>query len=87
MWHRKPVFVNNYSVYKYDIRPKGFQAAEMTDYITDSAVDETRRLLHDAEYRQQATDRNYELGRRFFSYEVLESDLQHILTEIYGVTG
>ena len=86
VWHRKPVFVNNYSVYKYDIRPRGFQAAEMTDYITDAVVEDARRFLDDESFRTEAMERNYQIGKRFFSYEVLESDLEHILMEIYGVS-
>lgn len=86
VWHRKPVFVNNYSVYAYDIRPRGFQAAEMTDFITDQTLVETRRFIEDEAFREEAVARNYDVGRRFFSFEVLESDLEHILMEIFGVS-
>ena len=87
IWHRKPLFVNNYSVYTYDIKPRGFRAAEMTDFITDGVVVETRRYLEDDEFRRETVERNYAIARRFFSYEVLESDLRHILTEIFSVTA
>jgi glycosyltransferase involved in cell wall biosynthesis len=76
VYFRKPVVVNNYSIYHKDIKPKGFQVIEIDGYVTGDAVLEANRILEDAALRKRMVDHNFELGRRFFSYEVLESQLK-----------
>jgi glycosyltransferase involved in cell wall biosynthesis len=76
VYFRKPVVVNNYSIYHKDIKPKGFQVIEIDGYVTGDAVLQANRILEDAALRQRMVDHNFELGRRFFSYEVLESQLK-----------
>ena len=52
-------------------RPLGFDFVEVDGWITDEAVSEVRRLLDDPDRRQAMADKNYELARQHFSYEVL----------------
>jgi glycosyltransferase involved in cell wall biosynthesis len=77
---RKPMLVNRYSVYVADIAPLGFDFVEVDGWITDESVSEVRRLLDDPERCRAAVDKNLEIARRHFSYEVLAYALQQLLT-------
>ena len=85
VYHRKPIFVNNYSIYASDIRPKGFRTILMDEYISDRVLGEAKRFLGDADYRQWAVDHNYTVARKHYSYRVLESSLSHILMSFFGL--
>ena len=85
VYFRKPLLVNRYSIYIRDIEPKGFNVVEMNGYITRPVVEEIRQVLEDAEYRQNMVEQNFQLGRKYYSYEVLERRLNHILTVIFGL--
>ena len=85
VYHRKPIFVNNYSIYASDIRPKGFRTILMDEFISDRVLAEARRFLGDADYRQWAVDYNYTVARKHYSYRVLESSLSHILMSFFGL--
>ena len=85
VYHRKPIFVNNYSIYASDIRPKGFRTILMDEFISDRVLAEAKRFLGDADYRQWAVDYNYTVARKHFSYRVLESSLSHILMSFFGL--
>ena len=76
IYFRKPVVVNNYSIYHKDIKPKGFQVIEIDGYVTEEAVQKTSWVLNDQRMRKRMVDHNYVLGQRYFSYEVLESQLK-----------
>ena len=85
VYHRKPIFVNNYSIYASDIRPKGFRTILMDEYISDRVLGEARRFLGDADYRQWAIEHNYTVARKHYSYRVLESSLSHIMMSFFGL--
>ena len=80
IYFRKPVLVNCYSVYVADIAPLGFDFVEVDGWITDEAVSEVRRLLDDPDRCLAVVDRNYELARRHFSYDVLANALKKLLS-------
>ena len=79
IYFRKPILVNRYSVYIADIEPLGFEFVEVDGWITDESVSEVRRLLDDPDRCRILSDKNYELARRYFSYEVLASALNELL--------
>ncbi len=85
VYHRKPIFVNNYPVFAYDIRPRGFQVALMEQFITNDVVEEVERFLHDDDYRRQAVDHNYAIARAHYSYRGLQLNLEHIMMEFFGI--
>lgn len=78
---RRPVFVNNYKpVYWDDIGSKGFRTVMLEDnQLTEDAVQEIDRILHDADLRQEIAEHNFKLGREHFSYPVLERKLTELL--------
>ncbi len=80
VYFRKPLLVNRYGVYVADIAPLGFDFVEVDGWITDEAVSEVRRLLDDPTRRRAVVEKNYELARHHFSYQVLEQALRKLLT-------
>ena len=81
IYFKKPIVVNNYSIYIKDIKPKGFSVVEIDGYVTEKAVEETKQILDDPVLCQQMVDHNYELGKKYFSYTVLERILKHYMIE------
>ncbi|MCP5060412.1 MAG: glycosyltransferase family 4 protein [bacterium] len=75
---RRPVFVNNYEpVYWPDIGSKGFDAVMLEGgVLTDEAVGQIDTILHDPERQREIAEHNFTLGRRHFSYDVLEEKLE-----------
>jgi mannosylglucosylglycerate synthase len=80
----KPVVVNNYAVYARDIAPLGFKCIEMSQVLSNSAVEQTREILGDAGLRAEWAARNFELGVRYFSYAVARRKLAARLANLFG---
>ena len=81
VYFRKPVVVNRYSIYSKDIQPKGFRAIELDGYVTQSAVDETRRVLTDPVLRKEMVEHNYRVACNYFSFSVLQRTLHHYVQQ------
>lgn len=84
-YYRKPVLVNRYSIFISDIEPKGFRTIAMDGFLTRDVIQQVRRVINDAEYRQEMVDQNYELSKAFFSYAVLRRRLRVLITNITGM--
>jgi glycosyltransferase involved in cell wall biosynthesis len=82
---RKPVVINRYSVYEVDIAPKGFKTIALDGYVTEDAVRQTREVLGNQALRQRMVEHNYNLGQRFYSYEVLEGKLKALMLNFFGL--
>ncbi len=74
IYFRKPVIVNRYSIFVEDIEPCGFDVIAFESFVTRRIVDQVKRFL-EPKHLAVSTKKNYELGKRFFSYEVLERKL------------
>ncbi len=84
IFFKKPILVNNYSIYSHDIRPKGFNVIEMDEFISKETVENARRILEHPEIVKPMVEKNYALGKKYYSYEVLESKLCNIMTIFWG---
>ena len=84
IWFKKPILVNNYSIYSTDIKPKGFQVIEMDNFISSETIEMTKRLMHDKDEVQRMAEVNYELGLKYYSYGVVKQKLQTLLTDFFG---
>ena len=84
IYHRKPILVNNYSIYSYDIKPKGFDVIEMDNFISRETVAYSKSVLNDHRRVKQMAETNYKLGLKYYSYSVLETKLRHLTTNIWG---
>jgi len=79
VYYHRPIFVNNYTIYSIDIKPKGFQNVEFTGFITDKTIKHVDKILSDRKFTEEMIEHNYELGKQFYSFTVLERQLQVLL--------
>ncbi|HLB46808.1 MAG TPA: glycosyltransferase family 4 protein [Anaerolineales bacterium] len=84
IYYRRPIVVNNYSIFDVDIKPKGFRVIEFDGYITDSTVQQTQRVLSDPELAREMADENYRLAKRYYSYAMLKRRLQTLIADCFG---
>lgn len=80
---RRPLLVNRFDVYCADIEPRGVQAIHMDGELTNEVVNAATQWLADPSRWSEAVEANYEVGRRFFSYEVAAE----VLGEAFGEAG
>jgi glycosyltransferase involved in cell wall biosynthesis len=79
IYYKKPIVVNRYSIYIADIEPKGFDAVVMDSFVSSKAIERIQGILEDEESLQDMVERNYQVAERYFSYEVLEEKLLHLI--------
>lgn len=84
IYFRQPVIVNNYSIFDVDIKPKGFRVIEFDGYIADATLRQTRQVLTDPKLAHEMVETNYRLGRRYYSYAMLERRLQTLIADCFG---
>lgn len=84
VYYRRPIVVNNYSIYEVDIKPKGFQVVWFDGYINTQTLQKTRHLLQHPLEAQEWAEQNYALAHRYFSYTVLERRLEALLADCFG---
>ena len=48
----------------------------MNGFLTRHVLDQVRRVIADDEYGTEMVERNYELGKKFFSYSVRRRKLR-----------
>jgi glycosyltransferase involved in cell wall biosynthesis len=79
VYFRKPIVVNKYSIYTYDIEPKGFLTIEIDGYVTEEAVRKARDVLENKELCHNMVETNYEIATRNYSYSVLQQRLKNLI--------
>lgn len=84
IYFRKPIVINRYPIFAADIETKGFDVISFDNYITHKKIEEIRELLSNPDRITQMTEKNYMLGWRYLSYEMLEEKIEQLLVNIYG---
>jgi glycosyltransferase involved in cell wall biosynthesis len=84
IFFRRPIVVNNYSIFATDIKPKDFDVIEFDGFITEPTVQKARRVITDPALAAQMAEKNYELGRRYYSYAILKRRLETLLSDCFG---
>ncbi|MEW5939584.1 MAG: glycosyltransferase family 4 protein [Chloroflexota bacterium] len=84
VYYRRPVLVNNYSIYEVDIKPKGFRAVWFDGFISANTIKMAREILQNPSRAQEWAEENYQLAKRYFSFAVLERRLQSLLADCLG---
>ncbi|MDR2370753.1 MAG: glycosyltransferase family 4 protein [Treponema sp.] len=79
LWFRKPILVNRYSILRRDIEPLDFDLVVMENNIRSDTVETVRALLEYPGAVEIMAERNYGLGKKFFSYTLLERRLRQVL--------
>ncbi|NNM68114.1 MAG: glycosyltransferase family 4 protein [Spirochaetales bacterium] len=85
VFFKKPLLVNRYSIFESDIEPLGFDVVTMDNYVTEETLQLVRTFLDDPQRRLAAVEHNFEIGRKFFSYKVLERALYAVLVGLGAV--
>lgn len=83
---KKPIFVNDYKpVFLKDIASKGFITMMITDNeITEDAFNQMISIIENPNLREAIGEDNFEIGKKYFSYDVLKRRLQIIFNELFG---
>jgi hypothetical protein len=84
IYYKRPLVVNNYSIFEADIKPKGFKVIEFDGFISEKTLEDTRYILTHPEQARQQCDENYELARRYYSFSMLERRLRLLLADCFG---
>jgi mannosylglucosylglycerate synthase len=84
VYYRRPILVNNYSIYEVDIKPKGFRAIWFDGYISTDTLNKVREILLNPTMAQEWAEEDYQLAKRYFSFTVLEHRLQSLLEDCSG---
>ena len=84
LYYRRPILVNNYSIYEVDIKPKGFKVIEFDGFISEATLHQVRQILLDEALAAEWAEHNYQLARRYFSYSVLRLRLSSLLADCFG---
>ena len=79
VYYKKPIVVNKYSIYTYDIEPKGFLTIELDGFVTEDAVRKTRDVLENQELCKDMVEKNYDIAMRCYSYAVLRQKLKNLI--------
>jgi len=81
LWFKKPILVNRYSIFQSDIEPLDFDVVIMENYVTGDTVNAVRSLLESPNAANMFAERNYEIGRKYFSFSLLEQQLRQVLMD------
>jgi glycosyltransferase involved in cell wall biosynthesis len=79
VYFKKPILVNRYAIYSFDIKPKNFQTIEIDGYVSEQAVKQTRRVLEDPALAEKMIDENYRIATKYYSYEMLHGKLMNLM--------
>ncbi len=79
-YKKTPIFVNNYPVFKADIKEKEFDVVLIEDNVlTNNALGDIKEIIYNDKRKKEIGDHNFEMGKKYFSYEVLKEKLQEVL--------
>jgi glycosyltransferase involved in cell wall biosynthesis len=81
VYFKKPILCNRYAIYRTDIEPCGFDVILMDGFLTDEVVERVREVATATDRRRRMVEHNYEIARRFFSYDRVEGELLAILNK------
>ncbi len=86
---KRPIFVNNYKpVYMPDIGSKGFKTVMIENSIlTPDSVRDMAEIIYNPDLAKEVADFNYELGRKYFSYETLREKLEELISMAKSAAG
>lgn len=85
IYYRRPIVLSTYEIFRTDIQPKGFKVIGFGDYITDETVHQAREILQNPQLANEMTEHNFELGRRYYSYRILEARLRVLIHQCLGM--
>lgn len=81
---KRPIFVNNYKpVYWPDIGSKGFRTVMLEDnQLTIEKIEQMKEIIMNKSLAKKITEFNFELGKKYFSYDTLEEKLTELIDKV-----
>ena len=83
IYYKKPILINRYHTFIKDIEPKGFDIVTMDGFVTESTVQNVRKILESSEQKKAMVDTNYRLASKHYSYQVLQNKLNDIMFNFF----
>ena len=62
-----------------DIEPQGFDLIVMDGYLTKKNVHQVKEVISSSLRRESMVNKNYEIAKRHYSYNVLRNRLNYLL--------
>lgn len=84
LYFRRPIVVSDYEILHADILPKGFEVIRFDNFITDDTLDQVKDLLANPNKSEEMVAKNYNLGRRHYSFTTLERSITRLIEECLG---
>ena len=84
IYFKKPLLVNRYATFVKDIEPQGFDLIAMNGFLSRKTVQRVIEVLESREKRERMTEFNYEIAARHYSYSILRTHLNAILSSFFG---
>jgi glycosyltransferase involved in cell wall biosynthesis len=81
IYYKKPIVMSAYEIFKTDIQPKGFKVIGFENFVREDTVRQVRTILNEPGTVAEMTKHNYELGRLYYSNQVLETRLASLVSE------
>jgi len=81
VYYKRLTVVNCYPVYNADIKPLGLEFVEFNGFVDNTSVERIGELINDQGLTKSITDKNFEIAREHFSFEVLEKVLTETLNQ------
>lgn len=85
IYYRQPIVMGMYAIYRIDIRPKGFRVIGIGNVLEEENIVQARSVLTKPELKNEIIQHNYELCRRYYSFDNLKSRLITLLNESFGM--
>lgn len=84
IYYQAPIIMNNYEIFKMDILPKGFKIIGFNDFINPECIQESYEVITNRDKAAAMVEHNYEVGKRHYSFRMLENSLVALLDECLG---
>jgi len=84
IYFKKPMLVNRYATFIKDIEPHGFDLITMDGFLSRKVVQCVTEVLESPERRKKMVNYNYEVAARNYSYSVLQTRLNEVLSCFFG---
>ena len=84
IYFKKPLLVNRYATFVRDIEPQGFDLIAMNGFLSRKIVQSVIEILESAEKKNKMTNYNYDVAARHYSYSILRTRLNAILSYFFG---
>lgn len=85
VYFKKPVIITPYPVYLSDIKPLGFQSIEITEKLNAKDLKSVEKFITESKKTSgvrpwnELVNKNFELGKKHFSYEATQEKIKPLL--------